>query len=158
MPVLTVLQKYWREILFAVILVGMSAFWYFDRVSLIKAMDAAIERHEQELTIINESHEREEARKKQLLEEYRKIIDGLQEDFDRRERELERLRDKRTGELERLRMENPKELARQIEEQFGFSYVELVWFRLGFDLMEFACPRCRFRKFYFFTKGWRLTV
>ena len=124
MPVLTVLQKYWREILFAAILVGMSAFWYFDRVSLIKAMDAAIERHEQELTIINRSHEREEARKKQLLEEYRKIIDGLQEDFDRREREIERLRDKRTGELERLRMENPKELARQIEEQFGFSYVE----------------------------------
>ncbi len=124
MPVLAVLHKYWREILFAVKLVGMSAFWYFDRVSLIKAMDAAIERHEQELTISNESHEREEARKKQLLEEYRKIIDGLQEDFDRRERELERLRDKRTGELERLRMENPKELARQIEEQFGFSYVE----------------------------------
>jgi len=124
MPVLAVLQKYWREILFAAILVGMSAFWYFDRASLIKAMDAAIERHEQELTIINESHEREEARKKQLLEEYRKIIDDLQEDFDRRERELEKLRDKRTGELERLRMENPKELARQIEEQFGFSYVE----------------------------------
>ena len=124
MPVLAVLQKYWREILFAAILVGMSAFWYFDRASLIKAMDAAIERHEQELTIINESHEREEARKKQLLEEYRKIIEDLQEDFDRRERELERLRDKRTGELERLRMENPKELARQIEEQFGFSYVE----------------------------------
>ena len=98
MPVLAVLQKYWREILFAAILVGMSAFWYFDRVSLIKAMDAAIERHEQELTIINESHEREEARKKQLLEEYRKIIDGLQEDFDRREIEIERLRDKRTGE------------------------------------------------------------
>ena len=124
MSVLAILQKYWREILIAVILISMSAFWYFDRASLIKAMDAAIERHEQELTIINESHEREEARKKQLLEEYRKIIDGLQEDFDRRERELERLRDKRTGELERLRMENPKELARQIEEQFGFSYVE----------------------------------
>ena len=124
MPVLAFLQKYWREILFAAILVGMSAFWYFDRASLIKAMDAAIERHEQELTIINESHEREEARKKQLLEEYQKIIEDLQEDFDRRERELERLRDKRTGELERLRMENPKELARQIEEQFGFSYVE----------------------------------
>ena len=31
---------------------------------------------------------------------------------------------KRIGELERLRMNDPQALARQIEEQFGFEYVE----------------------------------
>ena len=106
MPVLAVLQKYWREILIAVMLAGMSAFWYFDRASLIKAMDAAIERHEQELTVIKESHEREELKKRELIEDYKRMLSDLQKDFDKRERELEKLREKRIGELERLRMKS----------------------------------------------------
>lgn len=124
MPLWLILQKYWREILIAVMLTGMSAFWYFDRASLIEAMDAAIERHEQELTVIKESHEREELKKRELIEDYKRMLSDLQKDFDKRERELEKLRDKRIGELERLRMNDPQALARQIEEQFGFEYVE----------------------------------
>ena len=124
MPLWLILQKYWREILIAVMLAGMSAFWYFDRASLIKAMDAAIERHEQELTVIKESHEREELKKRELIEDYKRMLSDLQKDFDKRERELEKLREKRIGELERLRMNDPQALARQIEEQVGFEYVE----------------------------------
>ncbi len=124
MPFWLLLQKYWKEILFGIVLIVISAFWYIDRASLIRAMDAATQRHQEELTIIKKSHEREERRKQALIEEYEQVLELLERDFERREQEIERLREKRIDELAKLRMTDPQALARKIEEQFGFSYVE----------------------------------
>ena len=124
MSFVSLAQKYWKEILFAVILFSMSAFWYYDRSSLIQAMDIATERYEKELQVIKESTEREEKRKEKLLEEYRAKILLLEKDYERIEEQIDQAKEKRIDQLKELRIENPKKLINEIEQAFGFEYVE----------------------------------
>jgi uncharacterized membrane protein len=69
--------RYWKEILIGLLLLIVSASWYFDRSSLIEAMESATSRYEQELTLIRESHAREIERKEELAIEYEETSNGL---------------------------------------------------------------------------------
>jgi uncharacterized membrane protein len=116
--------KYWKEILIALLLLVASTFWHQDRSSLIKALDSASARYEQELTIIKESHARELEKKKILIEEHEDSLEELQRDYDKAQKEMEALKVERIKELVDLRTTDPETLARQIENAFGFEYVE----------------------------------
>jgi len=118
------IQTYWREILFAVVLLGMSAFWYYDRSSIIRAMDIAAERYEKELEIIKESAQREKERKEELLQEYRVKIYDLEKEYKKIEEEISLAKDERVEEIKKIRIKNPQKLIREIEQTFGFEYVE----------------------------------
>ena len=118
------LTKYWKEILIGLLLLTVSASWYYDRSSLIKAMDIATARYEDELFILKESHAREAERKVELVEEYEEKIKRLLSEYERTQDEVEELKSKRVKEVTRLRTTNPTALIEQIEEAFGFIYVE----------------------------------
>ena len=119
-----ILIKYWKEILIGLLLLITCASWYHDRSSIIKAFDTASARYEQELSILEESHEREKQEKKILAEEYKKKLQDLQIDFEKTKEEIETLKSKRIKEITTLRTTDPDTVARQIEEAFGFDYVE----------------------------------
>ena len=116
--------KYWKEILIALLLFVSSTFWYHDRSSLIQALDSASLRYEQELAVIKESHARELEKKKVLIAEHQKSLEILESDFARTMEEMEDLKSERVKEITKLRSTDPDTLARQIENAFGFEYVE----------------------------------
>jgi Txe/YoeB family toxin of Txe-Axe toxin-antitoxin module len=118
------LIKYWKEILIGLLLLTVSASWYYDRSSLIKAMDIATARYEDELVILKESHARETERKAELVEEYEEKIKRLLSEYEKTQEEVEELKSRRVEEVTRLRTTNPAALIEQIEEAFEFIYVE----------------------------------
>ena len=123
-PFLVILAKYWKEILIGFLLLIVSASWYYDRSSLIKAMESATSRYEQELFLVKESHARELEKKEELVREYEEKIEQLQIVFAENQQELEVLKSDRVAEVTTLRHTNPQAVAEQIQEAFGFDYVE----------------------------------
>ena len=119
-----ILTRYWKEILIGLLLLTVSASWYYDRSSLIKAMDIATARYEDELVILKESHARETERKAELVEEYEEKIKRLLSEYEKTQEEVEELKSRRVEEVTRLRTTNPAALIEQIEEAFEFIYVE----------------------------------
>lgn len=116
--------RYWKEILIGLLLLIVSASWYYDRSSLIKAMDSATSRYEQELILLRESHAREIERKEELVREYEEKIQQLQVVFDENQQEIEELKSDRIVEVTTLRRTNPEVVAEQIQNAFGFDHVE----------------------------------
>tara|TARA_R110002020_G_scaffold159298_2_gene343014 strand:- start:152 stop:529 length:378 start_codon:yes stop_codon:yes gene_type:complete len=116
--------KYWKEILIGLLLLTVSASWYYDRSSLIKAMDSATSRYEQELVLLRESHAREIERKEELVREHEEKIQQLQVVFDENQQEIEELKSDRIVEVATLRRTNPEVVAEQIQSAFGFDHVE----------------------------------
>jgi hypothetical protein len=121
---LTFLARYWKETLIGLLLLIVSASWYYDRSSLIEAMDSATSRYEQEILLIKESHARELEKKEGLVREYEEKIQQLQIVFDESQQELETLKSDRVAEVTVLRHTNPEVVAQQIQSAFGFDYVE----------------------------------
>ena len=116
--------RYWKEILIGLLLLIVSASWYYDRSSLIKAMDSATSRYEQELILLRESHAREIERKEELVREHEEKIQQLQVVFDENQQEIEELKSDRIVEVTTLRRTNPEVVAEQIQNAFGFDHVE----------------------------------
>ena len=116
--------RYWKEILIGLLLLIVSASWYYDRSSLIKAMDSATSRYEQELILLRESHAREIERKEELVREYEEKIQQLQVVFDENQQEIEELKSDRIVEVTTLRRTNTEVVAEQIQNAFGFDHVE----------------------------------
>ena len=87
-------------------------------------MDIAAERYEKELEIIKESAQREKERKEELLQEYRVKIYDLEKEYKKIEEEISLAKDERVEEIKKLRIKNPQKLIREIEQTFGFEYVE----------------------------------
>jgi len=123
-PLSTLLTKYWKEILIGLLLSIISASWYYDRSSLIQSFDNATERYEKELIIMKDSHAREAKLQKQIIEEYQDRIKELEIVFESVQRDLQAAKNNRTEEVVTLRRDNPRLLAEQIEQAFGFEYVE----------------------------------
>ena len=123
-PFLVIVTKYWKEILIGLLLLIVSASWYYDRSSLIKAMESATSRYEQEILLIKESHARELEKKEELVREYEEKVEQLQIVFDENQQELEILKSDRVSEVTALRHTNPEVVAEQIQSAFGFDYVE----------------------------------
>ena len=121
---LTFAAKYWKEILIGLLLLIVSASWYYDRSSLIDAMDSATSRYEQELVLLRESHAREIQRKQSLVEEYELKMEELQTVFVESQRQIEQLKSDRVSEVTTLRRTNPEAVAEQIQNAFGFEYVK----------------------------------
>lgn len=123
-PLGTLLIKYWKEILIGLLLLTVSASWYYDRSSLIQSFDSATERYEKELAVIRKSHAREAELQKQVIQQYQDRIKELETIFETVQRDIEAARDSRTEEVVTLRRDNPELLAEQIEQAFGFDYVK----------------------------------
>jgi galactokinase len=106
------------------LLLTVSASWYYDRSSLIGALDSATSRYEQELIVLKESHARELQRKQKLVDEYEKKVKQLEVVFNENQRAIEQLKSSRVEEVTTLRRTNPEIIANQIQNAFGFEYVE----------------------------------
>mgnify|MGYP003133541990 FL=1 len=118
------LTRYWREVLIGLLLLIVSISWYFDRASLVTALDAATSRYEQEVRLIKESHARELEKKAELLTEYEEKIKTLQVIYNENQKEIEQLKADSVTKITRLRQTDPDAVAKKIEQAFGFEYVE----------------------------------
>jgi hypothetical protein len=118
------LAKYWKEIALAALLFAVCFFWWQDHNSLVKAYDASVESYEERIKGLTESHDRELERKDTALQEYREKLDSLEFEYEEFKRNIAVVKTERVNELVTLRRDDPEQLIEEIEQIFGFRYVE----------------------------------
>jgi len=118
------LAKYWKEIALAALLFAVCFFWWQDHNSLVKAYDASIESYEERIKGLSASHERELERKDLALLEYKEKLGVLETEYEKYKRDVIVVKARRVDEIVTLRKEDPEQLIENIEQTFGFEYVE----------------------------------
>jgi len=118
------ISTYWKGIMIASLLFVVSFFWWQDHKGLVNAYDASIESYEVRIRELSESYQREAERKDEVLQEYREKLYILESEYVDFKESIERLKDERIEEVIILRHENPEQLISEIENRFGFEYVE----------------------------------
>ena len=118
------MSKYWREMLIVLMVIGISIAWSQDHKSLIKAYETTVDSYEQQLDALNESYERELERKEEALQQYQEKAEEIEREyFDFRE-QVETQKAERVEELIEARHSDPDKIVEEIENAFGFEYVE----------------------------------
>ena len=121
---LSILGKYWKEIAIACLLFAISFLWWQDHRGLVNAYEASVESYETRIKELKESHIRETDRKEQALQEYKDKLNQIEIEYIEYQQAVSEATAERVDELIILRRENPEQLIREIEEKFGFEYVE----------------------------------
>ena len=121
---LSILGKHWKEITIACLLFAVSFLWWQDHRGLVNAYEASVESYETRIKELKESHIRETERKEQALQEYKDKLNQIEIEYIEYQQAVSEATAERVGELIILRRENPEQLIREIEEKFGFEYVE----------------------------------
>ena len=118
------LAKYWKEIALAALLFAVCFFWWQDHNALVRAYDASVESYEVRIRELSESYQRETEKKQEVLEEYKERLAELEAEYEEYKTTVEEQKAQRVGELVVLRQEDPEQLVSEIEQLFGFEYVE----------------------------------
>jgi len=118
------MTKYWREMLIAFMVVGISVAWSQDHKSLIKAYETTVESYETRIKELKESHQRETERKEAALEEYKEKVFVLESQYMDFKEEVALAKEEKVEEYVALRRDNPEQLIKEIESKFGFEHVE----------------------------------
>jgi pyruvate/2-oxoacid:ferredoxin oxidoreductase beta subunit len=95
-----------------------------DYASLKKSMEVMSTSYEQQLAALEELHKKEIAAREAAIIEYERELLNLSEKYDDAVEDLKRGKEEDIKEFIRDFEEQPAELAREIEETFGFDYVE----------------------------------
>jgi t-SNARE complex subunit (syntaxin) len=95
-----------------------------DYAALKKSMDIMAESYQEQLTLLQELHDEEITRRETAIASYEELIKEIN---DRHARDLEDILRQKEEEIEKnIRdfEEHPQELIKEIEDLFGFEYVE----------------------------------
>ena len=95
-----------------------------DYASLKKSMEVMSTSYEQQLAVLEELHRKEIAAREAAIIEYERELLDLTEKYDYAVEDLKKGKEEDIREFIRDFEEQPAELAREIEETFGFDYVE----------------------------------
>ena len=116
--------KYWKELL----LVALSFAFYvknkMDYAALLEVNKNTTVQYEERIEKLNVAHKEQMQAKDKAIEEYMAEVEILRAKYDERKEEIENLRQDSKSSYERKFREKPEELVKDIQEKFGFDYVE----------------------------------
>lgn len=116
--------KYWKELL----LVTLSFAFYvknkMDYAALLEVNKNTTVQYEERIEKLNVAHKEQMQAKDKAIEEYMAEVEILRAKYDERKEEIENLRQDSKSSYERKFREKPEELVKDIQEKFGFDYVE----------------------------------
>ena len=117
-------KRNWKELLIVVLL----SFFYIkgrmDYNSLFNMHQETVAGYETRIEQLNQAHEERLRQKDEAIEQYIQRVEDLRNDYDTQKEEIKTDRKERQEEIEQILLEKPEELINNIENKFGFKYVE----------------------------------
>ena len=95
-----------------------------DYGALKKSMEVMTVSYQEQLATMERLHQKELKLREESIAKYEKEIADLTKKYDETLEELQQAKEKDIKRIERDFEEQPEQLAQEIENQFGFSYVE----------------------------------
>ncbi len=122
--VLNYLLKHWKELLIATLFLVL---WIKSRVdynALMELEQQRTEAHEESMQELKNNYEIRIKDQKEAYEKYKEEIDTILEHYGSRVADLEIKTSERKDEYQSILKEKPETLIKEIEQKFGFKYVE----------------------------------
>ena len=116
--------KHWKELLIAALFLIL---WIDSRIDYNRYKDLEEQRtkaHEKSMEDLKINYEKRIEQEKQSFENYKKEIDGILEHYKESIDSIEIKTSERKNEYANILKEKPQTLIKEIEQKFGFSYVE----------------------------------
>lgn len=118
------LIKHWKEILLVLLSVGIFFKMQSDMNEIQKAYEAAKESYEQQIQGLQDIHDEELQKREEAILVYQRALDTLERQYREDLRQIEERTEEDREILEESHTERPSEIIEEIEQQFGFEYVE----------------------------------
>ena len=122
--VLPFVVKHWKILLILALSAALFLKMRADYRSMQSAYEARIESSEAQLEGLKEIHRVQMREMEVLMDALLADLDRLEEERDRAREELNERHQERIDEIEREWSEHPEDVIEQIENEFGFEYVE----------------------------------
>ena len=122
--VLPFVIKHWKILLILALSAALFLKMRADYRSMQSAYEARIESSEAQLEGLKEIHRVQMREMEVLMDALLADLDRLEEERDRAREELDERHQERIDEIEREWSEHPEDVIEQIENEFGFEYVE----------------------------------
>ena len=122
--VLPFVIKHWKILLILVLSAALFLKMRSDYISMETAYQARLESSEAQLEGLKVIHETQLREQQLLMESFLESIAAIEEEYEKTREELEKERNRKIDKIEREWSEHPEGVAGQIEQEFGFEYVE----------------------------------
>ena len=122
--VLKYVLKYWKEILLLILSAGIFIKGRMDYNSLFSMHQETVTGYETRIGELQTAHKEQLDRKDEAIQEYIQRVEDLRVQYDSAREEVEETTETRREDYRRTLEENPEELIEEIENKFGFEYVE----------------------------------
>tara|TARA_Y100000593_G_scaffold92446_1_gene184112 strand:+ start:39 stop:452 length:414 start_codon:yes stop_codon:yes gene_type:complete len=92
--------------------------------TMMKVLDTTRRSYEAEIDALNKTHAEEQAKKAEAVDEYHKVIDSIEEQYEEQRDELTFEKRARIKELVDSHAGDKESLNQALQEEFGFQHVE----------------------------------
>ena len=116
--------KHWKVLLILALSIALFLKMRSDYAAMQTAYETRLESSQNQLDGLKVIHETQLREQQLLMESYLESIAAIEEEYENTREELERERDRKIDKIERDWSERPEGVAEQIEQEFGFEYVE----------------------------------
>jgi DNA gyrase/topoisomerase IV subunit A len=124
MMVLNYVLKHWKELLIATLFLILWLKSRMDYASLKELEQQRVEAHEESMQQLKNNYEVRIKDQKEAYEKYKEEVDIILDHYGSRVAELEFKTSERKQEYQNILKEKPETLIKEIEQKFGFKYVE----------------------------------
>jgi len=124
MMVLSYVLKHWKELLIAALFLVLWLKSRIDYASLKELEQQRIEAHEESMQNLKDNYNKRIEDQKKAHEKYKEDVDIILEHYGKRVDDLEFKTSEKKDEYENILREKPETLIKEIEQKFGFKYVE----------------------------------
>ena len=122
--VLPFVLKNWKILLILALSLALFLKMRSDYKSMETAYQTRIESSQAQIEGLKVIHETQLREQQLLMESFLESIAAIEEEYENTREELERERNRKIDKIEREWSEHPEGVAEQIEQEFGFEYVE----------------------------------
>jgi hypothetical protein len=122
--VLPFVIKHWKVLLILALSLALFLKMQSDYKSMEAAYQTRIESSQAQIEGLKVIHETQLREQQLLMESYLESIAAIEEEYEDTREELERERNRKIDRIEREWSEHPEGVAGQIEQEFGFEYIE----------------------------------
>ena len=91
--------------------------------SLKKILKSAEDKHEKEIEIIEEEERKRDSKKRDIHDEYTKIVDAIDKKYKNEEKSINKRDKKRIKNIVELYYDEPGQIVEKIERKYGINYV-----------------------------------
>ena len=118
------MKNHWKEVALVVLSAIVIGKMQYDMNELQKVYAAARVSYEEQIVGLQKIHDQELEERERALEQYEKEMARIEREYRKGLQEAQRKADRDERTFERNHTEAPAELIAEIENQFGFEYVE----------------------------------